>query len=90
MTADENGHRITIVGTQTKRSADQPSAKERSYWGAVGGKDLGDKLPWSSAILLVLFVIGISVGAPWIGDNVLGFDPTGHQSADAEQAADLG
>ncbi len=28
------------------------------------------------ALLLLAFVIGISVGAPWIGDNVLGFSPT--------------
>jgi peptide/nickel transport system permease protein len=49
--------------------------KTQSYWGAVSRKLLRDKYS-VFAIILLIFMVGISVAAPWIGDNVLGFDPT--------------
>jgi peptide/nickel transport system permease protein len=49
--------------------------KQLSYWGAVGAKLWHDKIT-IFAILLLIFMVGISVAAPWIGDHVLGFDPT--------------
>lgn len=49
--------------------------KEQTYWGMVGGALYRDKLTLFSMGLL-LFMIGISLAAPWIGDNILGFDPT--------------
>ncbi len=27
-------------------------------------------------MVLLVFMIGITVSAPWIGNNILGFDPT--------------
>ncbi len=47
----------------------------QTYWGAVYGKLWRDKIT-VLALLLGLFMIGISVMAPWIADNLLGFDPT--------------
>lgn len=49
--------------------------KEQTYWGMVGSALYHDKLTLF-AIGLLLFIIGISLAAPWIGANVLGFDPT--------------
>lgn len=51
------------------------AVKEQTYWGMVGGALYRDKLTLFSMGLL-LFMIGISLAAPWIGDQVLGFDPT--------------
>ena len=53
----------------------QQEVKEITYWGAVRGKLLRDKLTLA-AFALGLFMIAITLAAPWIGDNVLGFDPT--------------
>jgi peptide/nickel transport system permease protein len=49
--------------------------KQQSYLGAVLRKLWRDKYSVFAAILLV-FMISISVGATWIGNNILGFDPT--------------
>ncbi len=49
--------------------------KELTYWGAVRIKLLRDKITMA-AILLGIFMITITLAAPWIGDNILGFDPT--------------
>jgi peptide/nickel transport system permease protein len=49
--------------------------KQQSYWGAVTQKLWRDKFS-VFAIILLIFMITISVAAPWIGDNILGFDPT--------------
>jgi peptide/nickel transport system permease protein len=53
-------------------SAEMPA---QSYWGAVWRKLVQDKIT-VMAIGLLLFVIGLSLAAPWVGDQVLGFDPT--------------
>ncbi len=52
-----------------------PEVKELTYWGAVRGKLLHDKLT-IAAMLLGLFIITITLSAPWIADNILGHDPT--------------
>jgi peptide/nickel transport system permease protein len=49
--------------------------KQQSYWGAVARKLWRDKYS-VFAIILLIFMVSISVAAPWIADNVLGFDPT--------------
>lgn len=49
--------------------------KEQTYWGMVGAALYRDKLTLF-AMGLLLFMIAISLAAPWIGNNVLGFDPT--------------
>ena len=48
--------------------------KEQTYWGAVGSKLWRDKLTMA-AVGLGIFMIVITLAAPWIGDNILGFDP---------------
>jgi len=48
--------------------------KELTYWGAVRSKLLRDKIAMV-AIALGVFVIAITLAAPWIANNVLGFDP---------------
>jgi len=50
------------------------TVKQKSYWGMVSAKLLHDKLTVLGMFLLVLMVT-ISVAAPWIGSNVLGFSP---------------
>lgn len=49
--------------------------KEQTYWQAVGSKLLRDKITMF-AIILGIFMIVITLAAPWIATNVLGFDPT--------------
>ena len=49
--------------------------KEITYWGAVRGKLLRDKIT-IAAFLLGVFMVAITLGAPWIAENVLGHDPT--------------
>ena len=52
-----------------------PQVKEQTYWGAVTTKLLRDKIA-VAAMLLMIFMVVITLGASWIGDNILGFDPT--------------
>ena len=52
----------------------QGMVKQQTYWGAVLSKIWRDKLTVFGIVLLV-FMVSISLAAPWIGDNVLGFDP---------------
>ncbi|RIK25089.1 MAG: hypothetical protein DCC55_40870, partial [Chloroflexi bacterium] len=56
---------------------DQPavSVREESYWGAVGRKLWKDRLALLAAGTLALIVV-LAIAAPWIGTNVLGFNPT--------------
>jgi peptide/nickel transport system permease protein len=64
-------------GTLTLSKTDRQPAREvkqQTYWGAVLTKLWHDKFA-IFAILLLIFMVGISVAAPWIGDNILGFDP---------------
>jgi peptide/nickel transport system permease protein len=51
-----------------------PEVKELTYWGAVRAKLWADKIT-VAAMLLLLFMITITVTAPWIAANLLGFDP---------------
>lgn len=51
-----------------------PQVQEQTYWGAVGAKLWRDKIAMS-AVFLLLFMIIITVAAPWIAGNLLGFDP---------------
>lgn len=65
---------LSLPGQLTDKST-APEVKEITYWGAVRAKLLRDKITLA-AMALGLFMIVITVGAPWIADNVLGFDPT--------------
>lgn len=49
--------------------------EEQTYWGAVRTKLLHDKITLA-AVALGAFMIVITLGAPWIAANLLGFDPT--------------
>ena len=58
--------------------SDSPlEVKEKTYWGAVVSKLFRDKIT-VAAMLLGLFMISITLGASWIGDNILGYDFTGY------------
>ena len=48
--------------------------KEITYWGAVRAKLWHDKITMA-AVLLGLFMITITLAAPWIAQHVTGFDP---------------
>ena len=74
MTTTENVAPGSISLARKRAEAKAAPIKERSYWGMVGSRIWADKL-MVFGILLMTFVITISVGAPWIGDNILGFDP---------------
>lgn len=50
------------------------SVKQQTYWEAVLAKLWRDKLTVLGFVLLV-FMVTISAAAPWIGDNILGFEP---------------
>ena len=64
---------LSLPGQATEKP--KQALKVQTYWGAVSTKLWHDKIT-ILAILLGLFIIGISVGAPFIGNNILGFDPT--------------
>ncbi|MEW5959887.1 MAG: ABC transporter permease, partial [Chloroflexota bacterium] len=49
--------------------------KVLTYWGAVRAKLWRDKIT-VAAMALGLFMITITLAAPWIAGNILGFDPT--------------
>jgi peptide/nickel transport system permease protein len=55
--------------------AEKKEVKQQTYWGAVRAKLLRDKITLA-AMLLGLFMVAITLSASWIGDNILGFDPT--------------
>ena len=59
------------------RQAAKPiqEVKEQTYWDAVRSKLFRDKITMGAVVLLI-FVIAISLAAPWLAENVLGFDPT--------------
>ncbi len=63
---------FTITGQNQQQAA---PVKQQSYWSAVRAKIYHDKITMF-AIALLIFVVGITLGASWIGHNVLGFDPT--------------
>jgi len=63
---------LTLSGKLDKESE---KIKEQTYWGAVTAKLLRDKITLA-ALVLGIFMITITLAAPWIGDNILGFDPT--------------
>jgi peptide/nickel transport system permease protein len=48
--------------------------REQTYWGAVGAKLIRDKITVAAIALLVFMVVAI-LAAPWLSQNVLGFDP---------------
>jgi len=64
--------------TQTRQQSDTsavPPVEEITYWQAVRTKLWRDKITMA-AIVLGLFMVIITLAAPWIAANILGFDPT--------------
>jgi peptide/nickel transport system permease protein len=57
------------------RVATAPEVKEQTYWGAVTRKIWHDKIT-VFAMLLLIFMITVTLGAGWISSNLLGFTPT--------------
>lgn len=64
----------TTLAKNNSGSATTPAVVEQTYWGAVFRKLWRDKITIGAICLLMLIIIG-SVGASWIADNFLGFDP---------------
>lgn len=62
------------AGAGRKTIVAVPEVKEQTYWGAVRAKIWADKIT-VAAILLLLFIVAITLAAPWIAGNLLGFDP---------------
>ncbi len=62
---------LTLPKQITKPTND---VKEITYWGAVRAKLWRDKITML-AILLGLFMIAITLAAPWIAQHITGFDP---------------
>lgn len=63
---------LSLPGQKT--AASTPEIKVQTYWQAVLSKLLHDKIT-ILALLLGLFMIVITLSAPWIAANFLGFDP---------------
>ncbi len=66
-------HTLTLPQQETKSTAVE--IEELTYWGAVRTKLLHDKITMA-AIFLGIFMIAVTLAAPWIAENVLGHDPT--------------
>jgi peptide/nickel transport system permease protein len=58
-----------------RRAKSDTQVKDLGYWGAVSAKLLRDKITLA-AIVLALLMVTITITAPLIAANVLGFDPT--------------
>ena len=65
-------HNLTLFDQPAEKSRQE--IKEITYWGAVRTKLLHDKITLA-AMFLGLFMVAITLGASWIANNVLGFDP---------------
>jgi peptide/nickel transport system permease protein len=65
---------IPTLGLSPKTAKSASSVKELTYWGAVTSKLWHDKIT-VAAISLLIFMVVITLGAPWIANNLLGFDP---------------
>ena len=63
---------LSLPQQQTTAAADD--VKVITYWGAVRAKLWRDKITMF-AILLGLFMVTITLAAPWIAEHVTGFDP---------------
>lgn len=67
---------LQMPGLKPRQAAiSAPEVKEQTYWEAVGLKLWRDKIT-VVAVCLLIFMITITLAAPWIGDNLLGFSPT--------------
>ncbi len=64
----------TLTLSSAKRAEVTQPTKARSYWGMVGAKLWSDKIT-VFGICLIVFMVSITLAAPWIGNNILGFDP---------------
>lgn len=64
----------TLTLAQQKAKPPVEDVAARSYWGMVASKLWSDKIAIFGIVLLVTMVT-VSLAAPWIGDNILGFDP---------------
>ena len=64
----------TLTLPKLKGRSNEKEVKELTYWGAVRSKLVRDRLTMA-AMALGVFMISITLAAPWIAANVLGFDP---------------
>ena len=62
------------LAQQRKDLSSSEDVATRTYWGMVGAKLWADKIT-VFGIFLIVTMVTIALAAPWIGDNVLGFDP---------------
>jgi peptide/nickel transport system permease protein len=64
----------TFTFPMTLRRSKKQEIRELTYWGAVRSKLVRDKITMA-AIALGVFMVAITLAAPWIAANILGFDP---------------
>ncbi len=69
------GQATQHLSLSRKAQADGRSVAYQSYLRAVMGKLYRDKITMA-AFLLMAAIIGVTLAAPWIANNLLGFDPT--------------
>ena len=62
------------LAQQRKDLSSSEDVATRTYWGMVRAKLWADKIT-VFGIFLIVTMVTIALAAPWIGDNVLGFDP---------------
>ncbi|MEZ4862400.1 MAG: ABC transporter permease [Caldilineaceae bacterium] len=65
---------LSFPQSEHKKQDESPVAVQ-SYWGAVWQRFSHDKITMA-ALALLIFMVAISIGSPWIGDHILGFNPT--------------
>jgi peptide/nickel transport system permease protein len=63
------------IGLPAQAAKPIREVKEQTYWGAVRSKLFRDRITMA-AMALLIFMITITLAAPWLAGNVLGFDPT--------------
>jgi peptide/nickel transport system permease protein len=63
------------IGLPAQAAKPIREVKEQTYWGAVRSKLFRDRITMAAMALLV-FMITITLAAPWLAESVLGFDPT--------------
>ncbi len=66
---------LTLPQQKARAKEQELRNKQQTYGSAVLSKLFHDKIT-VFALALLLFMIGITIAAPWIGDHILGFDPT--------------
>jgi peptide/nickel transport system permease protein len=65
----------TLSLARSKPATPGPTTPVQTYWGAVWRNFRRDPITMA-ALALLLLIIAVTLAAPWISANLLGFDPT--------------